>query len=310
MSVSECPLPPSHPRHSACPPGFTLHRQHCYRVSDKPATFAGAEVACLGSPGQGWNSRLAWPADRWARDWMAALGQQQQGPGTELWLGLDGRSLWDEEELSMGGRSWVDSSGLIPAELDWAVDQPAEDPSLQCVHTDGAGLLVGGDCEEKRHYVCGAAPVNTPHPAVCPDGYVRYKQACYYRSQQRGDYNSSEKVCATHGGQVVLPPDRATFHFLRAWAAANKFGDFYLGLNFTTGDPAVPVRRTDGAAYNKSVDFAFDDSKDKFGFKGCAYMKKGVKYKPRDSECEKGPAISINGIYSEFTIYKYRLLEL
>ena len=66
--------------------------------------------------------------------------------GTELWLGLDGRSLWDEEGLSMGGRSWVDSSGLIPAELDWAADQPTEDPSLQCVHTDGAGLLVGVLC--------------------------------------------------------------------------------------------------------------------------------------------------------------------
>ena len=32
--------------------------------------------------------------------------------------------------------------------------------------------------------------------------------------------------------------------------------------------------------------YAFDDQSDKFGNKECSYLKKGVAYKPRDSECD------------------------
>ena len=58
-----------------------------------------------------------------------------------------------------------------------------------------------------------------------------------------------------------------------------------LGLNYTTGITDAPVQYSDGTAYNKTVHFAFDDDSEKFGSKECNYMKKGVQYKPRDTDC-------------------------
>ena len=124
------------------------------------------------------------------------------------------------------------------------------------------------------------------HPNLCPKSFIRYKNDCYYRSIVMGDYNTSELNCAAKGSRIISIKDRATYQFIRMWAAANKFGDFFLGLNFTTGDPDAPVKYSDGTPYNKSEHFAFDDSSEKFGKKECVYLKKGVTYKPRDTTCE------------------------
>ena len=81
-----------------------------------------------------------------------------------------------------------------------------------------------------------------------------------------------------------------------------------IGLNYTTGDANAPVKYSDGSSFNKSVDFSFDDDTDKFGAKECNYMKKGVQYKPRDTDCsaEKAPICIWNSksIHSQsFVIY-------
>ena len=123
------------------------------------------------------------------------------------------------------------------------------------------------------------------HDKLCPPYFTSYKGECYYHSMVKGDYNKSELLCAEKASIIAPIKDRATFHFLRSWSMKESFGDFYLGFNYTTGDPAAPIKYSDGTAYNKSTDYAFDDNSEKFGQKECNYMKKGVQFKPRDSEC-------------------------
>ena len=85
---------------------------------------------------------------------------------------------------------------------------------------------------------------------------------------------------------MVTIKDRATYQFIRSWAISNSFYNFFLGYNYTTGDPAIPIKYSDGTPFNKSVDYAFDESSEKFGSKPCTFMKKGVRYNPRDANCE------------------------
>ena len=127
--------------------------------------------------------------------------------------------------------------------------------------------------------------LDQPHIPDCPKSFIKYKNECYYHSFQKGDYNKSEILCAERASRVVTIKDRATFEFIRMWSKENKFGNFYLGVNYTTGDSLHPVQYSDGTPYNKSIDYAFDDNFDKFGEKECNYMKSSIKYKPRDTEC-------------------------
>ena len=81
--------------------------------------------------GQDYNSLLAYPPDHWALDWLAELAQSEP----EVWLGLDGRSVWSEESLEMDQRQWVVSDGSVATagEIKWNNSQPINDTSLQCV---------------------------------------------------------------------------------------------------------------------------------------------------------------------------------
>merc|ERR1712155_378102 len=80
---------------------------------------------------------------------------------------------------------------------------------------------------------------------------------------------------------------RGTFHFIRAMAMGKGIGNFYLGLNWTTGDPDKPILMADGTVYNKSTMYSFDEEGEKFGHKNCTYFKKSIKFKPRDTECNE-----------------------
>ena len=70
-------------------------------------------------------------------------------------------------------------------------------------------------------------------------------------------------------------------------AAGRGVGDFYLGLNWTTGDPDKPVVMSDGTVYDKDTMYAFDEQEEKFGEKNCTYVRAGVKYQPRDLDCSR-----------------------
>jgi hypothetical protein len=130
--------------------------------------------------------------------------------------------------------------------------------------------------------------LRTREQKLCPAKFIAYKGACYYHGTVPGDYDHGEFQCAKVGARMIALKERATYQFIRAWASANRFGDFYLGLNFTLNatDPNMTtIAYSDGTPYNKSAQYAFDDQSVKFGNKECSYLKKGVAYKPRDTLC-------------------------
>ena len=80
------------------------------------------------------NSILAYPPDHWSLEIMAELGKMNGI--NQLWLGLDGRSIWSEEESTMAERQWISSSGQSVTEIKWKDPQPIEDVSKQCAFLD------------------------------------------------------------------------------------------------------------------------------------------------------------------------------
>ena len=61
---------------------------------------------------------------------MAALAKSHSVG--ELWIGLDGRSFWQEDNMTMAGRQWIASNGVVQAEIKWKNSQPVEDTLKQC----------------------------------------------------------------------------------------------------------------------------------------------------------------------------------
>ena len=155
--------------------------------------------------------------------------------------------------------------------------------------------LSNDDCDLEKPYICMQPNLKTREQKICPAKFVAYKGTCFYHGSKAGDYDHGEEECAKVGAKVIAIKERATYQFIRAWASLNKFGDFYLGLNFTHNsvyyhhnetDPNVTTTiYSDGSPFDKTINYAFDDQSEKFGNKECAYLKKGVAYKPRDTLC-------------------------
>ena len=142
--------------------------------------------------------------------------------------------------------------------------------------------LVIDQCGNKRHYICRGK--YSDHPP-CPDQFISYKSECFYHSPSKEDYDAGELNCAIRGARMIAIKDRATYQFIQAWAIASKFGNFFLGLNFTTNETNAPIKYSDGTVFNKSIDYSFDEEAEKFGKKDCAYLKSGISFMPRDSSC-------------------------
>ena len=67
-------------------------------------------------------------------EFMAELGKV--AGYTELWVGIDGRSNWNEEDTSMNNRNWISSTGTPMLDIKWKGSQPIEDKTKQCVYLD------------------------------------------------------------------------------------------------------------------------------------------------------------------------------
>ena len=158
--------------------------------------------------------------------------------------------------------------------------------------------FINGNCDLDKRYFCMLPNLKTQEQKLCPDKFTAYKGSCYYRGKETpGDFDQNEQECAKLGSRLITIKERATYQFLRAWAIRNRFGDFYLGLNFTynpvyyhhnESDPNVTsTLYADGTPFDKSVHYAFDDQSERFGFKECAFLKSGVYYKPRDTLCSE-----------------------
>ena len=158
--------------------------------------------------------------------------------------------------------------------------------------------FINGNCDLEKRYFCMLPNLQTQEQKLCPEKFTAYKGSCYYHGREEpGDFDHNEHECAMLGSRLVTIKERATYQFIRAWAIRNRFGDFYLGLNFTynpvyyhhnESDPNVTsTLYSDGTLFDKSVNYAFDDQSDRFGFKECAFLKSGVYYKPRDTLCSE-----------------------
>ena len=55
---------------------------------------------------------------------------------SELWIGLDGRSFWAQQNTSMADKTWIGSDGEEKTEIKWKDSQPIDDLTKQCVYID------------------------------------------------------------------------------------------------------------------------------------------------------------------------------
>ena len=95
-----------------------------------------------------------------------------------------------------------------------------------------------------------AESLSEPRSQQCPDGFIAYKTECYFHSKEKGDYDSAEINCALRGSRILAIKERATYHFIQAFAISQKIGNFFLGLNFTTGD-VTALRRLHSQVMHK-----------------------------------------------------------
>ena len=121
---------------------------------------------------------------------------------------------------------------------------------------------------------------------LCPFEFRLYKDKCIYDGFARGakyKMNEAMELCASRGSIVLPIKDEAMYNFVRIWAVKNKFGDLFLGMNFSSALPHPTY--TDGTSFIKDQSFQFGDDSDKFGDSDCAFLKKGVAFKPRNTAC-------------------------
>ena len=140
-------------------------------------------------------------------------------------------------------------------------------------------------CDKKRHFVCSAPRTDLATPRACPAGYRRYKDKCLYVGAEKLQYKEAQESCASSGAIIMPVKDRATYQFVRSLAKLKKYEDMYIGMNFSQNLES-PLY-SDGKVFNRSVDFQFDSEAEKFGTKECVYLKKGVSYKPRSTNCDE-----------------------
>ena len=290
--LKKCPVVADYAgRMNLCPRGYTYFKQQCFQLSRFEKEFGEAEYDCARQSNSNFTVKLGYTEDNRLLGFMTNYLERDQGEVIRFWFGLDGRSDQDLPEPVVNG-TWVNSFGdvISVSDVKWEGGQmELSDPLRQCsVIQSNTTTLLNIGCFEKLPYLCMTPALDQgPQDVPCPAGFLPYKGECYGRSEARDvDYDGAERACAVNGSRVVMVRDRGTFNFIRAFAAGKGVGQFYLGLNWTTGDPSNPVIMSDGTPYNKTTMYAFDDQSVKFGNKNCTFVKGGVRYMPRDTKCD------------------------
>lgn len=142
-------------------------------------------------------------------------------------------------------------------------------------------------CKTKRSYICQLPANFVEEVRSCPFEFRLYKNKCIYAGFSSGSarFNMREamELCASRGSLVLPIKDEAMYNFVRIWAGNEKFGDLLLGMNFSNS-LSNPLY-TDGTSFIRDQSFQFGDDSDKFGDMDCVYLKKGVAFKPRNTDC-------------------------
>ena len=289
--LKKCPVTEDYlGKMTICPQNFFYYKGTCFQVPKFDKEFGEAEYDCLRQSNDNFTITLGYTDDNRLMDYMINLLERDEGGTIKFWYGLDGRSDKDLNAPSPNP-TWVNSAGDQVAEslITWAGGaRDTSDPTWQCASVvSNSSDISNTDCFQSFRYLCMTKALDQGNQeALCPRGFVPYKGECYGRNVVKGvDYDGAEEACAHNGSRIPMIRDRGTFHFIRAMAKSKGVNNFYLGLNWTTGDPAKPILMSDGTVYDKSSMYAFDDEGPKFGNKNCTFLKKSIKYKPRDTEC-------------------------
>ena len=277
-------------RMTLCPKNYYYFKKNCFQVPRYSKVFGEAEYDCVRQSDDNFTITLGHTNDARLLDYMVNYLERDEGETITFWYGLDGRSDKDLPNPTQTG-FWMSSGGdnISVADIKWAggaID--SSDPNFLCGSVvSNSTDVINTDCFQEHRYLCMTPALDQGYQdALCPSGYLPYKGECYGRNIVRNvDYDRAEEACAYNGSRIVMVRDRGTFHFLRAMAKGKGIGDFFLGLNWTTGDPAKPVLMADGTVYDKASMYSFDEHSTKFGNKNCTFMKKSVKHVPRDTDC-------------------------
>lgn len=101
--------------------------------------------------------------------------------------------------------------------------------------------------------------------------------------QHSETYQEGRETCASLGAILLPIKERQTYRFVMAWATDHQIQDIYIGMNFSRSLP-TPLY-SDGTTFTRGLSYEFDQEATKFGSKECVYLKKGIGYKPRSTDC-------------------------
>ena len=135
------------------------------------------------------------------------------------------------------------------------------------------------NCDEKRHFFC-QLPLHTKRD--CPIDFFFYKASCFYKSFSPAFLPGAKEQCANRGGLLLDIKNEALYQFIRLYAQAVRSLDLHLGFNLTKGADQLYA---DGTSYNQSSSYDFGGENRQFGGMDCVYMKMGIGFKPRESDC-------------------------
>ena len=71
--VKKCPVPEGYHVYRDCPKGFHPYKESCFKVSEKERDFSESEVHCSSEPDSPYLTRLAFPSDYRAQEYLASL---------------------------------------------------------------------------------------------------------------------------------------------------------------------------------------------------------------------------------------------
>ena len=97
----------------------------------------------------------------------------------------------------------------------------------------------------------------------CPPNFRLYKEMCILMRNENFIYEEAQQYCASKGSIVLPIKDRSTYQFIRRWAIKEKFGNFYVGMNYSKYLPISMY--SDRTIFKDGVSFDFDEDSNKIG---------------------------------------------
>ncbi|XP_077477466.1 C-type lectin domain family 6 member A-like [Stigmatopora argus] len=165
-----------------CPPGWLDYGGNCYYFASNKEdhkSWYNAKYDCLGKGGH-----LAIIRDIKERTWMESQIY------TSHWIGLTTQKI--------GSWEWIDGTPLKAGLMNWNAGQPDNSGFENC---GDISSLEGGwsdtSCYVKQPYIC-------KRNKACQQGWLGYKDSCYYISNVQKSWGEAKVDCSNKRGQLVI----------------------------------------------------------------------------------------------------------